>query len=420
MGFNRSIKVLMFGWEFPPFNSGGLGVACEGLVKALSSQGTSISFVLPKKIQDQLKSFDYRSSFCRFVFARPHLSIKRVDSLLSPYITSKAYQTFHQAFCQGLALEDERESFYSPDLFGEVLRYGQEGRKIAIAEDFDIIHAHDWLSFPAGIAAKKVSGKPLVVHIHATEFDRTGGNNVNQRVYEIEKQGFSEADKIFAVSNFTKNKIIQHYAVDPQKVVVVHNAIEKKGLLYKKRNPESLRKIAEKIVLFLGRITIQKGPDYFLEAAKKVLEKKQDVFFLIVGSGDMETQIIEKAVHLGIADKVLFAGFLRGDELARAYQVADLYILPSVSEPFGLTPLESLAHGTPVLISRQSGVSEVLSHCLKVDFWDINEMAEKILAVLEYPELEQALIENGGREVERFSWQNPARKCIKIYNELVV
>ncbi len=399
----------MFGWEFPPFNSGGLGVVCKYLIKALSNQGIKITFVLPKKL-------DCQSSFCKIIFADVPLKIKikGINSLLLPYITSITYRDLFQ--------NNKEQSIYSPDLFGEVLRYGQEARKIALSEDFDIIHAHDWLSFPAGLESKKVSGKPLIVHVHATEFDRTGGNNVNQRVYEIEKQSFSEADKVIAVSNFTKNKVVQHYGVEPEKIEVVYNALEQEDFprpKEKKGDLEGLKKAGKKIVLFVGRITIQKGPDYFLRAAKKVLEKNPNVLFVIAGAGDMEIQIIETAAWLGIADKVLFAGFLRGEALARAYQMADLYVLPSVSEPFGLTPLEALFNQTPVLISKQSGVSEVLSHCLKVDFWDIEEMANKILAVLEYPELYESLKENGSQEAKRFSWQDSAQKCIEIYDQLL-
>lgn len=407
----------MFGWEFPPFNSGGLGVACAGLVKALTKKGIKITFVLPQKFLSKSKDFSYQSLFCKFAFADLNLNIRRINSSLSPYITSEEYQKSVLKTKKESFLEEEN-SLYSSDLFGEVMRYGREARKIALIEDCDIIHAHDWLSIPAGVMAKKVTGKPLIVHVHATEFDRTGGNN-DQRVYEVEKWGFQEADQIIAVSNWTKNKIIQHYGINPDKISVVHNAVEQRDSLDISGNIEGLKEAGKKIVLFLGRITIQKGPDYFLQAAKKVLEKDQNVIFVIAGSGDMEHQMIEMSIELGISSNVLFTGFLRGDDLFRTYKMADLYIMPSVSEPFGLTPLESLTCGTPVLISKQSGVSEVLSHCLKVDFWDIDEMSNKILAVLGYPELKEALQENGMQEVKKFTWQEPAQKCIKIYNELL-
>lgn len=408
----RLLKILMFGWEFPPFNSGGLGVACENLAKSLANQGIKIIFVLPKKINCQ-------PSFCKLVFADEpsaeesflRIKVKAVNSLLSPYLAPKSYQSLFR--------KDKEQSIYSPDLFGEVARYAEEAKGIALSETFDVIHAHDWLSFPAGLFAKEVSGKPLVVHIHATEFDRTGGSNVNHYIYKIEKEGLEKSDAVIAVSDFTKNKIVEHYGIKQEKIKVVHNAVEQKAPCLSKKDFFGLKKRGKKIVLFVGRITLQKGPDYFLKAAKKVLEHNPDVFFVIAGSGDMEIQIIETAAELGIADKVLFAGFLRGDDLAKIYQAADLYVLPSVSEPFGITPLESLAQGTPVLISKQSGVSEVLSHCLKVDFWNINEMADKILAVLKHKELHQQLQENGSQEVKKISWQDSARKCIKVYSEIL-
>jgi len=398
------MNILMFGWEFPPYNSGGLGVACECLTRALAKQGAKITFVLPKKM-------DCRSSFCKMVFADSSLKIKAVDSLLTPYITSVSY---------GNLIRDTKGlNIYSPDLFGEVARYGQEAKKIALAESFDLIHAHDWLSFSAGLAAKESSGKPLVVHVHATEFDRTGGNNLNEHVYRIEKEGCLKADAVIAVSNFTKNKIAHYYRIDPGKIKVVHNAINYEDFAIEEEGQFSLKTAGKKIVLFIGRITIQKGPDYFLKAAKKVLEHRSDVLFIMAGSGDMEAQLIEEAASLGIADKFLFAGFLRGEALIKAYQIADLYVLPSVSEPFGLTPLESLASGTPVLISKQSGISEILSHALKVDFWDIDEMANKIMAVLKYKELSQALKENGQKEIKKFNWQDSARRCLQVYNQVL-
>ncbi len=407
MNLNHQLKILMFGWEFPPHNSGGLGVACKGLANAIVKQGATISFVLPKKMNCDNSPF-------KFIFPDNNsdgLEIKNIDSLLSAYVTSESYQK--------LLKNNKENGIYGYNLFNEVRRYGQEARKIALKEKFDIIHAHDWLSIPAGIEAKKVSNKPLIVQVHATEFDRTGGNNVNQQVYEIEKQGLSMADKIITVSKFTKKKVVRHYHINPEKIEVVYNAIKQEPFISPKRNFQSLKKGNKKIVLFLGRITLQKGPDYFLRTAKKVLERNSDVFFIVAGSGDMKFQMIEESASLGIADKVLFTDFLRGEDLISAYQSADLFVMPSVSEPFGLTPLESLLQKTPVLISKQSGVSEILSHSLKADFWDIDEMANKILSVLKYPALCQCLSENGNKEVKEISWQDSAIKCLKIYNQVL-
>ena len=400
------IKVLMFGWEFPPYNSGGLGVACLGLTQALARERIDISFVLPKKL-------DISSNAMRIIFADALSSIIRfrvIDSTLSPYLTPQSYNG---------SKFDDKEAFYGTTLFEEVRRYALAGARLAMKETFDIIHAHEWLSFPAGIEAKRVSGKPLIAHVHATEFDRTGGN-VNQHVYEIEKEGMEKADRVVAVSDFTKNIIVNHYGIEPSKITVIHNGIEKEDYHV---IPSTLKKFKEKgtkIVLFVGRITLQKGPDYFLRAAQKTLSYKPNVLFVIVGSGDMKEKIINQAAELGISNNVLFTGFLRGEELSSVYQAADLFVMPSVSEPFGLASLEALAHGTPVLISKQSGVSEVITHGLKVDFWDIDEMTNKILAVLDNQPLFQTLKEEGSKDLNKISWQEAAQKCISLYSQLLV
>jgi len=275
------------------------------------------------------------------------------------------------------------------------------------------------MTYKAGIAVKKDSGKPLVVHVHAIEFDRTGGHP-NQDVYDIERQGMHNSNKIIAVSNFTKNKIIKHYGIKSEKVNVVHNAVEHDSysLNYKFGTP-SFQGNREKTVLFLGRITLQKGPDYFLYAAKKVLEKEKGVKFIIAGTGDMEQYIIEKAAELGISKNVLFTGFLSGKKVDETYQLADLYVMPSVSEPFGITPLEAIRNDVPVLISKQSGVSEVLNNCLKTDFWDINDMANKIIATLNYNPLHDTLRENASAELQGFDWGKSALKCLNVYNNVL-
>lgn len=389
------MKILMFGWEFPPYNSGGLGTACYGLTKSLSKLNTEISFVLPYDP-------DLEEDFINLVATK--VKIKKVDSILTPYATSSSYIKQKQ--------KRPMPNIYGCSLFEEVYRYSENAKRIALEEDFEVIHCHDWMTFQAGINVKKIRQKPLVVHVHSTEFDRTGGHGVNQYVYDIEKKGMQEADIVIAVSNFTKNKIIEHYEINPDKIVVVHNAVEFKD------TPNFEISKRDKVVLFLGRITLQKGPEYFLYAAKKVIEKDPSVKFIVAGSGDMEAFIIEKAAELGINRNVLFAGFLQGNDVDKAYKMADLYVMPSVSEPFGITALESIRNGTPVLISKQSGVSEVVVNCLKADFWDINELANKMLAALRYNVLHQTLKEHGEIEVKKFNWDEPARKCIEIYNKL--
>jgi len=393
----------MFGWEFPPFNSGGLGVACFGLVKALAKQGVEIIFVLPRKI-------DCRADFCRIIFADEN-PVDAAKILSAAYLTPDQYgKTVQGLFCAN-----------DKGLISEVKKYALLARRIAEREKFDIIHAHDWLCYPAGLAAKEASGKPLVIHIHATEFDRTGGIGANSQVFTIEKEGFEKADRIAAVSNFTKQKVVEHYGINPAKISVVYNALERGYSAHAFETIMGLNGLKEKfkIVLFLGRLTIQKGPDYFLRAAVKVLEKNPNVYFVMAGSGDMEAQLINQSIDLGIADKVIFTGFLRDQNLTKIYKMADLYVMPSVSEPFGLTALEALAHGTPAIISKQSGVSEVIKNCLLVDFWDINQMAGKILAVLNYPTLRNTLRENGTNEVEKITWDNSAVACLNIYNEVL-
>lgn len=398
------MKVLMFGWEFPPFNSGGLGTACFGLTRGLSRKNVEVIFVLPKKV-------DVEADFLKFIFGDETSPNKYIiNSLLDAYITSEIY-------AGRVSIEDaKRRAMYGASLFDEVMRYGSIGGDIARTENFDIIHAHDWLTFPAAIEAKKVSGKGLVVHIHATEFDRGGGNGVNQEVYKIEKKGMEEADVVITVSGFTKQKVMENYGIPENKIKVVHNAIDYEN--YALNEIHNLKK-THKIVLFLGRVTLQKGPDYFVYTAKKVLEHYKDVIFVVAGSGDMEKMIIKKVAELNMADKFIFAGWLRGNDTAKAYQMADLFVMPSVSEPFGLTPLESLIQGTPVLISNQSGVSEVLNHCLKTDFWDIDEMANKIVSVLRYDELKRCLSNNGRDEVKKLSWDKPAESCLDIYDEII-
>lgn len=395
----------MFGWEFPPITMGGLGVACEGLVRGLVNHNVKVTFVLPRKLPVNVP-------YVKFVSASLNEIDKTyVNSLLTPYMTSEEYtQTINELEKNG------NFEMYGKSLFQEVERYAISAATISSKEEFDIIHAHDWLTYKAGVNAKKASGKKLVVHVHATEFDRTGGNGINSYVYEIEKYGMENADAVICVSNFTKRKVIENYGIPESKIRVVHNAIDNTDRRTEEKNPF---KQGKKVVLFLGRITLQKGPDYFLYVAKRVLDYYPNVVFIMAGSGDMERFSIETAVRLGLADKVFFTGFLRGEDINRAYKMADLYVMPSVSEPFGLTPLESIMNGTPALISKQSGVSEVLNHCLKADFWDIDDMANKIIGVLKYKELHHCLKENSFNEVKKINWNDSAAKCLKIYNEVL-
>ena len=396
----KRLKVLMFGWELPPFNSGGLGVACYGLSKALS-KNVDITFVMPRKV-------DVDASFLKLLFAT-NIKVTTIDSPLRPYMNARDYSRL-----------EEDITMYGNDLYAEVKRYAMEARKIALQEEFDVIHAHDWLSFDAGIAAKEVTGKPLIVQLHSTEYDRCGGENLNQDVYDIEKHGMEVADKVIGVSNLTRRIIIDHYGIAPEKVFAVHNRInaDEYGSGVDERIFQ-LKNDGKKIVLFAGRITLQKGPEYFLTVAKKVLEYEQNVLFVMAGSGDMEFQMMRQAASLGISDKVLFTGFLRGEELAHIFKLADVFVMPSVSEPFGIAALESIIHGTPVIMSKQSGVSEIVQYALKVDFWDVDEMANKILSVISFPSLQNTLQLNGRNEVGSFSWDTAANETLNLYRTLV-
>ena len=422
----QRLRVLMYGWEFPPYNSGGLGVACFGLSRALSRQKVKITFVLPQKIPVSV-------DFARIVFAQDYqntnLSLRdnrknnQINGFwLHPYITSQEYEKDISQLTQEQYQTQNNNFFPAKSLNEEVWRYALNARNIARQEKFDIIHAHDWLSFPAGIETKKISQKPLIVHVHATEFDRTANQGVNQSVFEIEKEGFEKADGIIAVSHLVKRNLIKHYGVQEQKIKVVYNGIEKEDYVQKPEKSlgiEKLKKNGYKIVLFLGRLTVQKGPDYFIEAAKLALNYNPKIVFLVAGSGDMENQMIEKVAKLGISDKVIFSGFLRGKEWSQAFQEADLFVMPSVSEPFGLVALESMINGTPVLISKQSGVSEVARNALKTDFWDVEEMANKILTTLNSQGMQSVLKKEGAKEAENLSWQKAARQCLAFYNRFV-
>ncbi|MEN6387056.1 MAG: glycosyltransferase family 4 protein [Phycisphaerales bacterium] len=410
------MKVFMLGWEFPPFISGGLGTACYGLTKALSRQGTHITFVLPS-------GADADCDFMKVLTAQGYLisnefkniRFRTIKSALKPYISSAnlggSFLSNAQS-SQSWQAGSVSQQHYGRDVLEQVNKFEQNAREIAQTEDFDIIHAHDWMTFPAAISSAQLTGKPSVVHVHSTEFDRSG-EHVNQAIYDIERFGMHRADRIVAVSNYTKNIITSRYAVSPDKIDVVYNGVEDDGSI------RTLEDKKTKIVLYLGRITFQKGPDYFVDAAKKVLEKMDNVKFIMAGDGDMTRRMIEYAAWLGIGHKIFFTKFLRGQNVHRAYQMADLYVMPSVSEPFGIAALEAMKNNVPILISKQSGVAETLHNALKVNFWDVNEMANKMIAVLKYPPLRTMLSENGRREAGTFRWEKSAAKINEIYKNVL-
>ncbi len=434
----------MLGWEFPPFISGGLGTACYGLTKALSRQQVHITFVLPKTIDSEYGShvrllspqaaraaagdrsaesiastysIDSEGNFVNVVFkAVPSRMISPYQSAGGRFVAGHAHGGQAGAAGQDApvsVLRDSAGTEYRGDLIGEAQRFAALCVDLARGEDFDVVHAHDWMTFPAGMAVAAMTGKPLVVHVHSTEFDRAG-EHPNQVVYDLERRGMHAAVRVIAVSHLTGSIIRHRYGVSPDKIDVVYNGIDNSVPGGHPDQRSAIRR-GDKIVLFLGRITMQKGPEYFVRAAKKVLEKFDRVKFVMAGSGDKVRDIIEMAAAEGIGHKVLFTGFLRGKDVDRVFRMADVYVMPSVSEPFGIAPLEAIRHDVPVIISKTSGVAEVLTHVLKIDFWDIDEMANKIIAVLKHPPLSQTLREHADIEVRRLSWDDAAFKCCGVY-----
>ena len=363
------MRVLMFGWEFPPHIAGGLGTACYGMTRGLAQHGVKVIFVMPKAFGDEDQQFVrvVNASDVETLYGDPKqqsiwekLTFIHINSNMVPYISPEEYASYsEQARQTGSFLTQgdvwkERYNFsgsYGPNLMEEIARYAMVAAQVAknLAGQFDVIHAHDWLTYYAGIAAKRVSGKPLVVHMHATEFDRSG-ENINQQVYNIERTGMMEADRVIAVSNLTRNIVINKYGIPPERVVTVHNAVR----FAAQEHEAEERGVDDKIVTFLGRITYQKGPDYFVEAAAKVLKRVDNVRFVMAGSGDMLNHVIRRVAKLGIANRFHFTGFLRGAEVQKMFALSDVYVMPSVSEPFGISPLEAMKSNVPVIISKQS------------------------------------------------------------------
>jgi glycosyltransferase involved in cell wall biosynthesis len=443
-----AMKVFMLGWEFPPHISGGLGTACHGMTKGLDEIGVEVTFVLPTAVPvapathvklrtaAHLRARGARGNGPGDQFR--HVRLRQVDAKLQAYASPTASEEFLrkfsaqlqasmgatatpqmiQAFQAELAASQRlgggAGAHYTGDMMAQVYRYARLALELSQGEQFDVVHAHDWMTYPAGLAVAAASKKPLVVHVHSTEFDRSG-EHVNQQIYDIERAGMHGADVVVCVSHLTRSIVAARYGVPLEKLEVVYNAVDLPN------EPDwEMRPIRqdEKIVLFLGRVTMQKGPEYFLRAAKKVLEKFTNVRFVMAGSGDMIARCVQEVADLRIGQYVTFTGFLRGDDVNRIFQMADLYVMPSVSEPFGIAPLEALSHNVPVIISKQSGVSEVLTHVLKVDFWDIDEMANKILAVLRYPPLHRTLRQHGHIELRKLSWKDSAQRLASIYGRV--
>jgi glycogen(starch) synthase len=426
----------MFGWEFPPHIAGGLGTACYGMTRGLARNGVEVIFVMPRAYGDEDQRFArvVNASDVETIGTRDHefseellekVSFIHIDSNMLPYISPEEYAAYHDEFVRSGRTHEwtdvwrQRYTFsgkYGANLMEEVARYAMVAAQVAkdLEGQFDVIHAHDWLTYFAGIAAKRVSGKPLVVHMHATEFDRSG-ENINRRVYAIEKAGMQAADRVIAVSELTRRIVIGKYGIPADKVVTVHNAVR----FGESEEAAPERAVKDKVVTFLGRITYQKGPDYFVEAAAKVLQRVPDVRFVMAGSGDLMNHVVRRVAQLGIADRFHFTGFLKGGEVQRMFRLSDVYVMPSVSEPFGISPLEAMRSGVPVIISRQSGVAEVLDYAIKVNYWDVDALADAIYGLLTYPALGRMFASKGLEEVTGLKWTNAAAKIKTVYETVV-
>ena len=426
----------MFGWEFPPHIAGGLGTACYGMTRGLARNGVEVVFVMPRAYGDEDQRFVrvVNASDVETIGTRDHefseellekVSFIHIDSNMLPYISPEEYAAYHDEFVRSGRTHEwtdvwkQRYTFsgkYGANLMEEVARYAVVAAQVAkdLEGQFDVIHAHDWLTYFAGIAAKRVSGKPLVVHMHATEFDRSG-ENINRRVYAIEKAGMQAADRVIAVSELTRRIVIGKYGIPAEKVVTVHNAVR----FGESEDAVPERAVKDKVVTFLGRITYQKGPDYFVEAAAKVLQRVPDVRFVMAGSGDLMNHVVRRVAQLGIADRFHFTGFLKGGEVQRMFRLSDVYVMPSVSEPFGISPLEAMRSGVPVIISRQSGVAEVLDYAIKVNYWDVDALADAIYGLLTYPALGRMFASKGLEEVTGLKWTNAAAKIKTVYETVV-
>ena len=456
----------MLGWEYPPVKSGGLGTACYGLTKELAALGHDIIFVAPFAItsekskhlnllnlskyrikQDTRLSLKERilSQFKLTDDMKKHITYEFITSLLNPYLSEETYRKKYSQELLELSkylrsqknlnkifrtIDDyeieynekeeawDTKQIYGDNLLQEVYEYAVKAEKIAISYDFDLIVAHDWMTFEAAVRIKRLTGKPFCAHIHATEFDRTGGS-VNQLIYDLEKLGLDEADMVVANSHFTKDGCIKYFQTNPRKIIPIHLAMDKDEVSSEYSDFDVPKSGNEKFVLFLGRLTMQKGPEYFLRAAAKAAKFCPDLRFIVAGSGEKFSALVELASHLKISAKVFFTGFLQGDDICRVLGKADLFVMSSVTEPFGLVALEAIKANVPCIVSKTSGVSEILSHVLKTDFWDTQEMANQIVNVMRYPSLSQTMRENAMREAEAYTWSWTAKRTAQVYAQML-
>ncbi|MCF0176616.1 MAG: glycosyltransferase family 4 protein [Bacteroidales bacterium] len=424
----------MLGWEFPPHISGGLGTACYGMTKGLAENGVEVLFVMPSASGDEDQTnakiinasdvaVDVMTSTVDEFLGK--VKFVHVGTNMVPYVGAEAFTDIVEEE-RRRQVEDFRIQYgqkfrfsgkYGANLMEEVARYAMVCATIAMQhkDEFDIIHAHDWLTYLAGIAAKELTGKPLVIHVHATSFDRASDDNIDTRVYAIEKKGMAAADKVMAVSELTRNICINKYGCDPDKVVATYNAVDFSGR--ERLNPE--RGVKDKVVTFLGRVTYQKGPEYFIEAAAKIIKRVDNVRFVMAGSGDMLNKCIRHVARLGISDRFHFTGFLRGADVQKMFELSDVYIMPSISEPFGISPLEAMQTGVPSIISKQSGCAEILKYAMKTDFWEVDAIADAIYGLLKYPALSEFAAKEGFDEVNALKWTAASAKIKEVYESVI-
>jgi len=411
------MKLLMLGWEFPPYFAGGVGIVCESLARALARRGVEITYLMPHGPADP-SGVPVRLLVASHLV--PGIEAVRVPSALTSYAGAvEIPRTGRRQVLVDQGPGERDAPLYGADLLAEVERFAARGVAVVrqIGLGFDVIHAHDWTTAPAALELRRLTGRPLFLHVHITEFDKTGGAHADPTIYAIEREGMVGADVVIAVSERVKRQCVERYAIDPGKIQVVHNAVEPG-----RPSPEPApwrRPLRRKLVAFLGRVTLQKGPDYFLRAARRVLDVDPDVTFVLAGSGDMLPRMIERAAELGIGDRCLFTGFLSRQEAARLYGMADAFVMPSVSEPFGIVALEAMSAGVPTIVSRQAGVGEAVRHVLRADFWDVEELAHKILAVLSYPSLARELGSRARLEASRQTWDRAAQQVLAAYAPLL-
>ncbi len=394
------MKVLMYGWEFPPLISGGLGIACYGITSGLEEQKVKIALVLPQGIYDEKTNN----------WVRGHIKTTYVDSPIRPYITSKEYAQLQK----DQPAENINPFHYGSNLLAEVHRYAEVAGSLAHKLSHDVIHTHDWLTVLAGIKAREISGKPLVYHAHSLEPDRNG-EHVYQAVYDIEKYGMEQADKIIAVSQYTKNRICENYGIAEEKIKVIHNGVFPSQLNHINPSPEKKRNT----ILFLGRTTFQKGPFHFIDIANQLLQTRRDIEFIVAGNGDLLEDMIRYVAHLRIGLHVHFTGFLDRDDVARIYQMSKVYVMPSVSEPFVLTCLEAMCYGVPVVISKNSGVAEVMPQALQADFWDTQEMTRQINSLLDHTNIRTKQLDSAKNRMHDLLWSNVGEKISTLYKQLL-